>query len=181
MKHNSESKVDSTRRQFVRNAGVALAAPLAMAAATGAASAGALADDSAALKARLARLEAGDAIRALQRAYAQHLNAGTGDAAAAQLFTSHATVLGLAGARTLALEPLPADESIEISSDGVTATARLPCTLTTETPIEPSCPLVEMARAQGGGVTTRMQRGVLESRYVKQDGVWKIARVEFRA
>ena len=51
----------------------------------------------------------------------------------------------------------------------------------TETPIEPVTPLVEMARAQGGGVARRSARGVLEGTYVKRDGVWKIDTLAFRS
>jgi hypothetical protein len=46
-----------------------------------------------------------------------------------------------------------------------------------ETLIGPSCPLVEMARQQGGGV---VRRSNFESVYVKRDGVWKIRRSSYR-
>ena len=78
-------------------------------------------------------------------------------------------------------DALGGEDAIELSADGTAATARLHCTLTTEAAIKPSCPLVEMARAQGGGVTKRSQRGVLESVYVKVHGVWKIERSAFHA
>ena len=38
------------------------------------------------------------------------------------------------------------------------------------------CPLVEMAREQGGGVVRRKERVIFEHVYVKHGGVWKIQR-----
>ena len=39
--------------------------------------------------------------------------------------------------------------------------------------IGPDCPLVAMAREQGGGVVRHTERGTLENAYVKREGVWK--------
>jgi hypothetical protein len=117
------------------------------------------------------------AIRETLRAYVQHMNAGARECAAS-LFARPA-VRSDDAIRTLAADPL-GDDAIEISADGTAATACLHCIVETETAIEPSCPLVEMARAQGGGVTKRSERGVLDAVYVKQDGLWKIERLAFR-
>ena len=168
--------VDSARRRFIWKAGAALSVPLAVVAANAEAR---TAEDAEALKMRLARLEDANAIRDLNRAYAKHLNAGA-QQEIARLFTDPAAAR-LDGMRALAADPLGGDDTIEIAADGNTATARLHCAAETETAIEPACPLVEMARAQGGGVTKRSERGVLEGAYVKQNGVWKIERASFRA
>jgi len=77
-------------------------------------------------------------------------------------------------------DPNGADDAIEVAADGRTATAWLHYAADTERPIEPPCPLVEMARAQGGGVMRQAERGVLEGSFVKLDGVWKVERVAFR-
>jgi hypothetical protein len=85
-------------------------------------------------------------------------------------------------ARTLSPDPFGAGgDAIVIAPDGCSATSRVSCTAHVETPIEPVTPLVAMARAQGGGVTRRAERGALVSSYVKRDGVWKIERLAFHA
>lgn len=40
-------------------------------------------------------------------------------------------------------------------------------------------PLV--ARAQGGGVVRRDERGAFKSDYIRREGIWKIQRTAFRA
>jgi len=171
-----KTTVNSARRGFLRKAGAALAAPLAV----GAASASARAPgDRDASQARLAQLEDVNAIRELTRSYVRHVNAGAHDEAAA-LFAqpAHAARFALT---TLAADPLGGEDAIEIEASGMIATARLHCTAELATPIEPMTPLVEMARAQGGGLLKRSERGVLEGVYVKRDGCWKIGRLAFRA
>ena len=49
-----------------------------------------------------------------------------------------------------------------------------------ESALDPDCPLVEMARQQGGGVVRRTERGVFENVYVKRDGSWKIQQSAYR-
>jgi hypothetical protein len=168
--------VDSARRRFIRNAGAALSAPLAAVAAT--ASAGTASADHASLAARLAMLEDTNAIRELMRSYVKHANARAHAQLAKLCANPGATQLD--GIGTLTADAHGADDAIEIGADGRTATARLRYMAETERPIEPTCPLVEMARVQGGGVTRHAERGVLDSAFVKLDGVWKVGRVAFR-
>ena len=66
---------------------------------------------------------------------------------------------------------------IEIAPDRETATARLHVTVHSETVIGPDCPLLKMARQQGGGVINRAEPVVLEGTYVRREGVWKILHV----
>jgi hypothetical protein len=168
--------VNTARRGFLWKAGAALSVPLAAVATRPQAHVG---DDQAALKARLARLEDLNAIGELNRRYAQHVNAGAHDEVA-RLFADP-TRARLHGVCRFTADALGGHDAIEIAATGGTATSRLVCTAQIETPIEPLTPLVEMARAQGGGVTTRTEPGVLEGAYVKRDNVWKIERLVFRA
>jgi len=170
--------VDSARRRFFWKATAALSAPLAVVVAASASES--TGEDSVALKARLAMLEDANAIRDLQCAYAKHVNARAYDVVAS-LFAEAAAAQVDTSIRALAADPRGGDDTIEIADDGKRATARLHCTVESETAIEPSCPLVEMARAQGGGITKRSERGVLEGAYVKEDDIWKIGRLVFRA
>jgi hypothetical protein len=171
-----KTTVNSARRGFLWKAGAALSAPLAAIATRAQAH---VPDDQAALKARLARLEDLNAIGDLNRRYAQHVNAGAHDEVA-RLFADP-TRARLHGLCRFSADALGGHGAIEIAATADTATSRLVCTAQIETPIEPATPLVEMARAQGGGVVKRSERGVLEGAYVKRDGVWKIERLVFRA
>ena len=169
--------VDLARRRFVWKAGTALAAPAAIAAP--AENAAAL-SDAAALKTRLALFEQQNAIRAVLRAYVRHVN-GAEDGAQLSSVCVNPAAVRLPGVRTLTPDPHAADDVIEVAENGLTATARLQYAAETERPIEPACPLVEMARAQGGGVLRQGERGVLEGSFVKVNGAWKIATVAFAA
>jgi hypothetical protein len=71
-------------------------------------------------------------------------------------------------------------ERIEIGADGRTGRAALPCVMDVQTVIGPDCPLVDMARQQGGGVERRIERGVLEASCVKRDGAWTLEDAAFR-
>lgn len=162
----------STRRSFIQSAGAALSAPVAVAATTLSVTAAASSDDS--LEARLARLEDLQAIRLLNRRYANHVNAGDRAALATLFRDSSQTDLDpeIVG---IAADSFDA-HAIEVSADRQTAGARLPCIVHVETPIGPNCPLVEMARQQGGGVVRRAESGLLVNEYVRQEGIWKIER-----
>jgi hypothetical protein len=73
--------------------------------------------------------------------------------------------------RNVAAADLVSRILVEIAADRQTATGLMHCTVQIETVIGPSCPLVEMARQQGGGVVKRSENGVFESAYVRRDGV----------
>ena len=155
----------STRRSFIQATGAALSVPLAAAAATLPASTVANVDP---LAARLAMLEDVNAIRALNQVWARHVNTGEDQ-------TIDPTI------RSVAADGFGEQDVIEIAPDRQTATALMHCTVEIETVIGPSCPLVEMAREQGGGVLRRTEAGVFENAYVRRDGIWKIRRATYRS
>lgn len=170
------AKSISTRRGFFWKAGAALSAPLA--AATAVASGGD--DDAGALKARIAELEDIGAIRALNRDFARLVNARAGRQLA-ELFTDPTRSPIDESVAGLSTDRVAEDDTIRLAPDRRSATAAIYCVVELETAIAPGCTLVAMARAQGEGVVRRTERRVLEGRYVKQGGVWKIERADFRA
>jgi SnoaL-like domain len=165
----------STRRSFIWTAGAAFSAPLAAAAAV-APAAPPETDDP---LARLAMLEDVNAIRALNHAYARHIGAAEHQQLAA-LFANPSDARIDPDVRAIVPYAFGEDDVVEVAADRQTATARLHCTLHAESAIGPSCPLVEMAREQGGGVVRRTERVVIEHDYVRREGVWKIRRSTHR-
>jgi len=160
------TKAQSTRRSFIRKTGAALSAPLAAAAVAVPVRADASGDS---LAERLARLEDVNAIRALNEAFARQVNDGG------------AEVLGIEpGIRNVTTGDFGERDAIEVAPDRQTATSLMHCTVQIETAIGPSCPLVEMAREQGGGVVKRTETGVFENTCVKRDGAWTIERAAYR-
>jgi len=148
----------STRRTFIQTAGAALTVPLAAAAMVPDAAAGPVDP----LQARLARLEDLDAIRALNTEFARTVGAR-----------------GLEGIREMAAHGFGEQDVIEIAPDRQTATALLHCSVVIEAEIGPECPLVDMARQQGGGVVRRTARGVFAHAYLRRDGVWQLQQSSF--
>ena len=172
-----KTKTASTRRRFFWQAGAAaLSAPLA---ASGAHATQRDAEDTEALKARIATLEDVNAIRELHQTYTRLINAGAREEAAS-LFADPREAQIDASIRNLSADRFGEQDVIEIAADRKTAAARIHCTVELEIAIGPSCTLVEMTRVQGEGFLKRSERRVLESSYVKQDGVWKIARSVYR-
>jgi hypothetical protein len=72
-------------------------------------------------------------------------------------------------------------DRIDVGADGRTATATLHCLVEAETAIGPDCPIVDMARQQGGGVVRHIEHGVFDAVLSKRDGAWTIERISFRA
>jgi hypothetical protein len=160
------TKASSTRRSFIRKTGAALSMPLAAAAA--AVPVSAAPDDPAA--SRIAMLEDLEAIRVLNQAFARQVNAG--DAGSLGIDSS---------IRSISAQEFGTRDVIEILPDGLAAKSLLHCIVEIETAIGPSCPLVEMAREQGGGVVKRSETGVFENTCVKRDGIWTIERAAYRS
>jgi hypothetical protein len=144
-----------TRRWFFAKAGATLAAPLAATAAFAGER-----DGAGYLAGRRSAFEDVDAIRALLAA-----------------LLADPARLGLDAGANIAADR---DDAITIATDGA-ATARVPCTVETATPIESCGTLVEMARLQGDGVVRRSERRVLASTFVKRNGIWHIEHTELTA
>jgi hypothetical protein len=144
-----------TRRSFFATAGATLAVPLAATAALAGER-----DDAEYLAGRRSALEDVNAIRALLAAV-----------------LAEPARLGLDAGAHIAADH---NDAIAIAADG-TATARVPCTVETATPIDSCGTLVEMARLQGDGVVRRSERRVLASTFVKRNGTWHIEHTELTA
>ena len=158
-----------TRRSFFVHAGATLAAPFAATATFAGEHKGA-----GYVARQRAALDDLNAIRVLQQRYVRLAGAGTAEAIAA-LFAVPARAAIETHLRSVVVD---GDDTIAIASDG-TATSRMPCIVTTATPIEGCGTLVEMARLQGDGFVARSERRVLASSFVKIDGLWKIERTEW--
>jgi hypothetical protein len=171
------TKAVTTRRRFFWKAGAALSAPLVVATAHPSESS---LEDIEALKAQLAKLEDVNAIRELQQTYARCVNARAHEEVA-RLFADPSNPQVDDSIRSLCADRFGEQDVIEVAAHRGTARARTHWTVEVETPIEPSCPLVEMALQQGDGVLRRTETRVLESTYVKQSGVWKIERSGWHA
>ena len=111
----------------------------------------------------LAVLDDASAIRTLLLNWAHALNTGKITAPAANV-------------RSLTLD---ADANVAVDANGM-ATAHVPCTIETATPLDGNETLVEMARQQGDGVVRRSEQRVLHGSFVKQDGFWRFAKAELR-
>jgi hypothetical protein len=164
----------STRRSFLKS-GALLAAPLAAAV-----PAALVADDG--LRARLARLEDEAAIRALHQGWLRRINvragAGAGDTVA-PLFADAEGAKSDQAVRNIAADHAGEPDAIEIAADGESAIGRFQCAVEIESAIAQDCTLARMAHAQGGGFVRRTERRVLKVEYVKADGAWAIAKVDF--
>ena len=160
----------STRRSLLKG-GAFLAAPLAVAA-----PAAAMADD--ARKARLAHLEAEAAIRELHRNWLQRINTGAREDAAL-LFADPERAAFDKAVRGIATDHAGEPDAITIAADGRSANGRFHCAVEVETAIPPESTLAQMAHVQGGGFVRHTERLVLKADYVKADGAWSIAKVEF--
>lgn len=163
----------STRRSFLQR-GALLAAPLAIAA-----PAAVIADDG--LKARLARLEDEAAIRKVHHAWLRRVNvsggAGAGDTAT-RLFAAEAAAADQ-GVRSIATDHIGEPDAIDVAADGTRAVGRFQCAVEIENAITQDCTLALMAHAQGSGFVRRRERRVLKVEYLKTDGAWAIAKIEF--
>jgi hypothetical protein len=72
-------------------------------------------------------------------------------------------------------------DTIEVTPDRRSATARFHCLTRMESALMPTLPLIEMARQQGQGVIQWWESGVLESTCVSSETGWKISRLSFQS
>jgi hypothetical protein len=169
-------ETDSTRRSFLKG-GALLAAPLAVAV-----PAALVADDG--LRVRLARLEDEAAIRELHQSWLRRVNVGAGagaraDAAVAPRFADAEGAAPDQAVRSIAADHAGEPDAIDLAADGKSAIGRFQCAVELENEIAQDCTLARMAHAQGGGFVRRTERRVLKVEYVKADGAWAIAKVDF--
>jgi hypothetical protein len=162
----------STRRSFLKR-GALLAAPLAAVAAPAAI----LADDE--MRARLAKLENGAAIRDLHQAWLRAINAGEGGDEAAFIFANARRAALDPAVRSVAPDHAGEPDAIEVAADGKRAIGRFHCIVETETAIPQDSTLAQMAHAQGSGYVRRAEHRVLKVGYAKASGAWAIAKAEF--
>ncbi|MGH9737183.1 MAG: hypothetical protein ACRD4X_01170 [Candidatus Acidiferrales bacterium] len=169
----SSNDKTSSRRSFLKR-GAILAVPLAAAAAPGAV----LVDDG--LKARLARLEDGAAIRELHQRWLRAINNVNTVALGTvmpMLTAAESTALQ-ERVRGLAADHSGEPDAVQIAPDGKSAAGRFHCAVEIETPIAQDCTLAQMAHAQGGGFVRRTERRVLQVEYMKTSGEWLIAKAQ---
>lgn len=160
----SENSISTDRRSFLKT-GALVATPLVAAAPVAALAA----DDS---RAKLARLEDERAVEALHRKFLRHLN-GTGDCGEF-IASSDAVDLG-EGLRSLA-EDMGHEATLELSDDGLKATARCACCIERETEFTGDTTIERMARFQGQGSHRHQEQRVLTTEFVKDKRGWRIAR-----
>lgn len=160
----------STRRTFLK-AGAIIATPLAVVA-----PGVVLAADDRAAQRRSGEDEA--AIRALHHDWLRRVNAGS---ETADLFLTTASSRCLDDTVSAIVPDYAASESIKVAGDGKSASGRFLCQIDMETRLVPQNTLAQMALAQGGGITRRSERRLIEAGYVKSGGSWAIMRLETRA
>jgi hypothetical protein len=81
--------------------------------------------------------------------------------------------------RNPAVHEFGENDVISLSPDRQPAVCVMHCSVELDTANGPTCPLVEMARAQGGGVGRRSESGVFEQSYIKREGMWTLHRSTF--
>jgi hypothetical protein len=157
------TKSHSTRRSFLKG-GALVAAPLAAAGA-----AAVVAENQ--HKAKLERLEAEAAVRALHQDFMRKVN--TGDRAEAARLGKAVT--------GLAPDHQGAPDEIRLAADGLTATGRFALVVETATELARDCTLAQMAHVQGEGWVRSSAPGVVKADYVKAEGGWTIAKLRLEA
>jgi hypothetical protein len=168
MEQNTPNELSATDRRSFLKTGALLAAPIAAVV-----PAAALADDGS--RTRLARLEDERAIEALHRSFLRHVN-GSGDCAA--LVTSSDAIELDDGLRSIAEHPAH-EPSVELSEDGLSATARCDCRVELETDFTGDSTIEQMARFQGQGSHRHAEERVLATEFVKGKHGWQIAKARF--
>ena len=77
-------------------------------------------------------------------------------------------------------DPSQLQDVVEVAPDRKSAKAQFPCSIQVGAPITSDLPHLEMARLQGQGILQWWEGGAHEVSYVKERGVWKIRRLEYR-
>lgn len=201
---NTES-ADSGRRSFFWK----LAAGVSAAVAGTAAIAGPGDGESNDLSSRVARLEDEKSLRQLHREFEQALDAARHDEVIGLFADNGEVVFGNdiyagrrdgvsrlfrerfpAGKTGKRMEPAPGyeldaaqlTESVDVSDDRMTATARFPYSIQVGEAFDTESSLASMARVHGEGVRTWWEGGIYEVSYRRDaaEDRWEIARLEYR-
>jgi hypothetical protein len=160
----------NSRRNFIRNSGVALTAALA----AGAASA-ATRDASAQ---GLALLQDSNAIRLLQQRCFALLEQGASRELAA-LFSDDAAQASCVYP-SLQLDSRLEAIAVDLADDGLSASARYHGRVQLGAPIAGAGTAQQMARLQGLNATQWWEQGLYDARYAKVHGEWKIRALNYR-
>ncbi len=139
-----------------------------------------VADDG--LKTRLARLEDEAAIRELHQTWLRRINISVEGYPSGRHRARCSRAEGAAadqGVRNIAADHTGEPDAIDVAADGTRAVGRFQCAVEIENAITQDCTLALMAHAQGSGFVRRGERRVLKVEYVKTDGAWAIAKIEF--
>lgn len=160
----------TTSRRSILTGGMLLAVPFAGAAAT-------VPSGGDAARARLARLEADAAIRALQARWLRRINRRDYSAAAALFADPRAATMDEA-VRSITVADAGM-HAIDHAADGRRATGRYTCIVETSAAIPQDCTLAQMAHAQGEGWVCAATTQTMMVDYVRRDADWAIAQIRF--
>ncbi len=176
----------TTRRSFFRKAGAAVAVPLAIGAGTASAGTdGAANADADALRTQIRQLEDRDAIRNLHETFLRQLNSGRTEALRA-LYADpqRGRIEGIDGHTLTRL----ADDyesgrpcTIDVSDDGVRATATFFCIARIARVVQSEGTLADMMRIQGTDLLRHREQGVLLGHYRKLHEEWRIESLTYRS
>lgn len=187
------------RRAFIRNAGAALSATVVASTAAAVGSEPTFDSDTRPAETGFAETKspetksAEDEIRRVHHAFVERLNGRRYDELQELFATSDTQPLRVAhfdrhlpeGALPPVHDYLVGHEqhldTIEVAPDRRSATARFHCLTRMEAALNPTLPLIEMARQQGQGAIQWWESGVLETTYVSSASGWQIGRLEFRS
>ena len=78
------------------------------------------------------------------------------------------------------LDQTQEQDVVEIAPDRKSAKARFHCLMQAGAQVVSDSPMMEMARQQGQGILHWWEGGIYENSYVKERGVWKIERLDYR-
>lgn len=160
--------MNNNRRNFIRNAGVAMTAAVA--------SGGVATANTNSLEHKLGLLEDTNAIRALQQRYFALLQQRN-EAELTRLFAGQVAVTHGASVLDARLD----EESIEVAQDRQSATAQLRSRMHLGTPTSGNGTLQQMARLQGQSEQQWRESGVYTAHYVKLGNEWKIKTLQYRS
>ena len=79
------------------------------------------------------------------------------------------------------LDQTQEQDVVDVAPDRKSAKARFHCLMQAGARVVSDFPLMEMARQQGQGIVQWWEGGIYENSYVRDGGIWKIKRLDYRA